>query len=265
MANPNAAAFARQMHPLRLSYSLFTSRNPFMQQAAKLAEEARRVRKPVSPDNPYWQMQEAVSQQIVTALKAFGDARDAMVEQMFFAFYGAPAVQTMLRMNEAQEPVRELPPVTPEQIAMLESRRYSCAAKLNTGTYDDALVRAVLGVIGANHSVKARTGTALNEARKSLMHLSFPEFQAIVKTQSEVLQRYGDQALQALTNLVPAEAKRRELMRTARTIVLAGAEASDAERQSLSDLAQTLSLEPTPAAKPVKPAPSQEETVRAAE
>jgi hypothetical protein len=188
-----------------------------------------------------------------------------MVEQMFFAFYGAPAVQTMLRMNEAQEPVRELPPVTPEQIAMLESRRYSCAAKLNTGTYDDALVRAVLGVIGANHSVKARTGTALNEARKSLMHLSFPEFQAIVKTQSEVLQRYGDQALQALTNLVPAEAKRRELMRTARTIVLAGAEASDAERQSLSDLAQTLSLEPTPAAKPVKPAPSQEETVRAAE
>ena len=37
LANNQTAALARDLHPLRLSYSLFTSKSPGMQEVAKLA------------------------------------------------------------------------------------------------------------------------------------------------------------------------------------------------------------------------------------
>lgn len=249
LANPQAAALMRTFHPLRLSYSLFTSMSPFMQEVAKQAEAVRKGRKPVSPSNPFWQMQEAVSKQIETTLKAFGDTRDAMAEQLFYAIYGSPAIQSLLQMSEAEKATRRTPALTHDQIAAWEKHKSALAAKLNTGTYDDAIIRAGLFIIGSMGTMDSRTALTLNEARQSMTNLSLSEFKALVRTQASILRIYRDEALKALPNLVPSEAKRKELLRTVRAGALAIGPILPAEEDSLSRLAEFLGLGSAGAAK----------------
>ncbi len=242
LANPQTAALARDLHPLRLSYSLFTSKTPFMQEVSKQAEAVRKGRKPVATSNPFWQMQEAASKQVETVLKAFGDTRDAMVEQFFFAIYGMPAVQSLLQMTEAEKATRRAPALTHDRVAAWEKQKSELAAKLNTGTFDDALVRAGLYIIGSMGSMNSRTALTLNEARQSMTRLSLAEFKALVRTQASILRIYRDQAIEALPNLVPSEAKRKELLQTVRAGALAVGPILPVEEMCLSRLAEVLGL-----------------------
>jgi len=242
LANSQTAALARNLNPLRLSYSLFTSKNPLLQEAGKLAEGVRKGRKPVSPTNPYWQMQEAVSAQIEATLKSFGDARDAMVEQLFFGVFGSPNIHNLFQMTEAEKALRRTPATTPAQITAWENEKLALAAKLSTGTYEDALIRAAISIVGSLGTMDSRTALTLNEARQSLMNLSLQDFKAMVRTQASILWLYRDQALTALPNLVPSEAKRKELLRTIQAGALAIGPISEVEQDCLSRLAEALGL-----------------------
>ena len=249
LTNPEAAGLARALHPLRLSYSLFTSKTPLMQEVAKLAERARETRQPISQNNPFWQLQGMVSAQIEAILKAFGDARDAMVEQIFFAIYGSPVLQSLLQMSEAEKAARRTPALSHDQIAAWKRQKAELAVKLNTGTYDDAIVRAGLFIIGSMGRMNSRTALSLNEARQTMTNLSLSEFKDLVRTQASVLRLYRDQALEALPKLVPLEAKRKELLRTVRACALAIGPIQPVEEDCLSRLAEYLGLDGGPAAK----------------
>ena len=74
LANPTAAEWMQKMHPLRLSYEMFSDANPFMRMVAGMAENVRKDRKPVREDNPFLAMQEQVSNQIVDSLEAFRES-----------------------------------------------------------------------------------------------------------------------------------------------------------------------------------------------
>ncbi len=249
LANNQTAALARELHPLRLSYSLFTSKSAGMQEVAKLAGRIPEARQPISPGNPFWQWQGMVSAQIEAALKAFGDTRDAMVEQLFFAIFGSPALQSLLQMSEAEKAARRTPSLSHERIAAWEKEKSELAAKLNVGTYDDAIIRAGLFIIGSMGSMDSRTALTLNEARQSMTKLSLAEFKALVRTQASILRMYRDQALEALPNLVPLEAKRKELLRTVRAGALAIGPLTPIEEDCLTQLAEFLRLDSGPAAK----------------
>ncbi len=242
LTNNQTAALARDLHPLRLSYSLFTSKSPGMQEVARLAAQVRDTRQPVSPSNPFWQLQETVAAQIETALKTFGDARDAMVEQLFWATFGSPTLQSLLQMTEAEKAARRAPALTYEQIAAWEKEKVELAAKLNTGTFDDAIIRAGLFIIGSMGTMDSKTALTLNEARKSMTNLSLSEFKALVRTQASVLRIYRDRALEALPDLVPSDAKRKELLRTVRAGVLAIGPITEVEEDCLVRLAEILGL-----------------------
>ena len=73
----------RQMHPLRVQNEMFSSANPSMAPIAGLADEVRKNRKPVAPDNPFIAMQENVSKQIVGALDAWRHFIEAAAERTF--------------------------------------------------------------------------------------------------------------------------------------------------------------------------------------
>jgi hypothetical protein len=220
-----------------------------MQAAAKRAEEARRTRKPVSPSNPFWQMQATVSAQIEAALKTFGEARDAMVEQLFFAVFGSPVVQSLLQMSESEKAARRAPALTHDRIAAWEKEKSELAAKLKAGTYDDAIVRACLFIIGSMGSMDSKTALALNAARQSMTKLSLAEFKALVRTQASVLRMYRDEALEALPSLVPSEPKRKELLRTVRAGALAIGPITPVEVDCLARLTEALGLGTDSAAK----------------
>ena len=57
--------------------------NPLMAPVIAMADEVPKNRAPAAPDNPFIALQESASGQIVAALDAWRDIRDAMSESLF--------------------------------------------------------------------------------------------------------------------------------------------------------------------------------------
>ena len=222
LANQPAADLAQALNPLRLSYTIFADSNPWMKGVRKLAADVAAARKPVAADNPFLAMQTQVSDQITAALDAYRVARDQWAEQAFFGFYGSPIVQALLGLNDGSE-VRPFPGTSPERLAARRAQSDAYAAKLQTGGFNEALTRAVLYVIAADHMLDQRCAFALNVARQQLMHLSLEEFKAVVRDQFFVLQLEGERAVEVLASMVPEADARKALLQQVHAIVGAGA------------------------------------------
>src|SRR5262249_35729606 len=81
--SPQIASALLPLHPLRMSYALFSDKNPLMRGVAPLAEQARAERKPAGPDNPFLKIQDQVSDMMTASLQALGDLRDKTAEAIF--------------------------------------------------------------------------------------------------------------------------------------------------------------------------------------
>jgi pimeloyl-ACP methyl ester carboxylesterase len=98
----------QRMHPLRVQYELFSNANPFVAPVAAMAEEVRKMRRPVAPDNPFLAMEETVSKQIVAALDGWRDLTEAVAERTFLTVYGSPALQAAVGIDPADtRPLRK--------------------------------------------------------------------------------------------------------------------------------------------------------------
>ena len=246
LANQPVADMVRALNPLRLSYTIFSDRNPWMKGVQALAASVPAARTPVAADNPFLSLQAQVSEQITGGLHSYRVARDRMEEQMFFGFYGSPFVQALLGLD-AESEVRPRPGISPEKAAARQSRAGEIARKLRMGGIDEALTRAVLYVTAAERVIDQRTMLALNAARQKLMHLSLAKFKALVRDQFFLLQLEGERAVEVLANLVVGAKARKELLEQVRAIVGAGDPPLAAERDRLERLSTVLA---TPAAQP---------------
>ena len=100
LANQPMADLKTALNPLRLSYTMFADRNPWMKGMQLLAARVTAARRPVAPDNPLLELQTKASTQITTALDSYRDARDKLEERIFFGFYGSPVVQALLGIDK---------------------------------------------------------------------------------------------------------------------------------------------------------------------
>jgi hypothetical protein len=250
LATQPAADLAQSLNPLRLSYTIFADGNPWMKGVKTLADVVTADRKPAAADNPFLALQAHVSDQITAALDGYRAARDQLVEQMFFGFYGSPFVQALLGLDDRSE-VRPFPGTSPEKLAARQARANAYAAKLTTGGFDEALTRAVLYAISADRMLDQRCALALNVARQKLMRLSIADFKVLVRDQFFVLQLEGERAVEALASLVPESDARKELLKQVHAIVSAGDPPIAAERDRLARLSQLLAV---PVEKPANPA-----------
>ena len=241
IANQPMADMARAMDPLRLSYTIFADKNPWMKGLQPLAAGVSAARKPVAADNPLLALQKQVSDQITTALDSYRVARDRLEEQMFFGFYGSPFVQALLGVNE-DSIVRPAPETSPEKLAARQAQTDAYAAMLETGGFDEALTRAVLYVRAADRALDQRCALALNVARQHLMRLSLAEFKVLVRNQFFVLQLEPERAIEALPSLVPELDMRKKLLKQVRAIASAGDPLTPAERDRLARLSQALDV-----------------------
>jgi hypothetical protein len=244
-ANQSAADSGQALNPLRLSYSMFADSNPWMKGVQKLAGVVAETRKPAASDSPFLVLQKHMSDQIITALDAYRTARDKGTEQAFFRFYGSPIVQGLLGLNDGGK-VRELPGTSPVTLAERKARAKFYATMLRAGAVNEALARAVLYAIGAERCLDARCALALNVARQKFMQLSLDEFKVLVRDQFFVLLLKGDHAVEALADLVPGPAARKDLLAQVEAIVCAGDPPNAAERARLVRLSEALA---TPAEK----------------
>ena len=251
-ATQTSAARARARDPLRLSYTIFADKNPWMRGVQNLAADVAADRKPVAANNPFLALQTLVSNQILASLDSYRAMRDHFAEQTFFAFYGSPMVQACLGISP-DSVVRPSPDLSPEKLAARRLQGDACAANLRAGGFDEALTRAVLYVVSAEGALDQRSAFALNVARKQLMHLSIAAFKAMIRDQFYVLQLERNRAIDVLPTMVPEAGGRRMLLEQTNTIVSAGGSLVPAERERLEHLSKVLEDAAKGAAKAAKP------------
>ena len=141
------ASLSRQLHPLRLQYELLSDANPAMRAVEGLAETVRANRRPVSADNPFLQMQEQFSEQMVKALDAWRDARDQASERMFLSIYSSPALQAMLGISP--DWTRPRAGHLAAARALVEARKAELRSRMGEGGLCEALLRGLLYVVSA--------------------------------------------------------------------------------------------------------------------
>jgi pimeloyl-ACP methyl ester carboxylesterase len=218
------ASLMRQLHPLRLQYELLSDANPAMRSLEALAETVRANRKPVAPDNPFLQMQEEVSKQIVKALDAWRDARDQACERMFLTTYSSPALQAMLGISA--DWMRPRAGHSPLVQAFIEVRKAELRSRMSEGGLREALLRSLLHVLSALGGADERIFEAIRRIREEhevSRALSLQAFKEALREQFFMLLIDRDQALRSIPDLLAEddEATRRTAVQLLRRVVAA--------------------------------------------
>jgi pimeloyl-ACP methyl ester carboxylesterase len=211
MVKPQMAEMMRNLHPLRLQYEAFSSRNPFMATVKSVAERVSEERKPVSADNPFVAFQEQISKQIVNALDSWRDTQEALSEATFLAVYGSPALQTAVGIDPQSAPSRR-PEMSAAHRGMLDKRIAELKSRIGEGGLREAAIRGLLYVGSARGMVDERSLEALRNVRRSDSgaRLTLAEFKMLVREQFFMLLLDQEGALAAIPKLLPDNAKARQ-------------------------------------------------------
>jgi hypothetical protein len=209
LANPVMAEWMQKLHPLRITYELFSDSNPMMAMLKPMTAWAHEHRSAAAPDNPFVAWQENMSKQIVTALDAWRDARDRAAEQTFFAIYGSPALQSAVGIDPASTKPLRRPAKDLLHQELLDKRIAELKARMPVGGLREATVRALLYVGRARGAVDERGFEIVRRIRRELhesANVPLPEFKALVREQFYMLLIDEDAALLAIPKLLPQDA-----------------------------------------------------------
>src|SRR5712672_2657476 len=211
MVKPQVAEMMRNLHPLRLQYELFSSRNPFMPAVESLAEQVSEDRKKVSTDNPFLAFQEQFSKQIVNALDSWRDSQEALSEATFLAFYGSPALQAAVGIDPQSAPSRRQE-MSAAHREMLHRRIAELKSRISEGGLREAAIRGLLYDGSARGMKDERSLEALRNVRRNdtAGRLTLAEFKMLVREQFFMLLLDQEGALAAIPKLLPADADQRK-------------------------------------------------------
>ncbi len=204
--NQQGADWLRKLSHAELPYEMFSQRNPLMQQVARLAEQVREQRQPVSADNPLLQWQAMMSQGIISALDGWRDLRDASIERIFLTVYGSTVLQAMLGMAATDEPPRKSPGIEPAHAALIQQRIGELKARLAEGGPREAAIRALVYVGMGGAGVDERAFNELREIRAENEGLTLQAFKQVLREQFFSLLLDRDAALAAIPKMLPADA-----------------------------------------------------------
>jgi Protein of unknown function (DUF3141) len=249
VASEPLAEWLRQMHPLRLQYTLFSDRNPFMAPVAALADTVRASRTPASPDNPFLAWQGMVSDQIVQALENYRETRDTLCESAFQAIYDMPALQALAGLRSETAEVRRRAGRGVEHQAMVEREIEALKRRIDKGGAREALVRAALFVRMASAKADERGFAAVKRLRATREdHLPLADFKALLREQYFMLRLDEQAAIAALPHLLRDSADQIPTMRAAlRQIVEAAGPLGEAETARLRQVEAAFAAAATPA------------------
>jgi hypothetical protein len=226
-----------KLKPAELPFEIFSERNPLMKQVAKLAEQVREQRRPVSPDNPLLQYQAKVSEQIIAALDGYRDLRDKSMEKIFLALYGSPALQAMVGLGASDEPPRPRPGIDPQHAAFIEQRIGELKARLAEGGAREAAIRALVYIGMGGAGADERAFNELRQIRAENQGLTLQEFKQILREQYFSLMLDREAALAAIPKMLPADrAVRARVLAGIRRTVQATGKASGARAERLAQV-----------------------------
>ncbi len=229
----------RQLHPLRLSYELFSDeRNPVMKPVASAAQWVRENRQPAKADNPFLLWQELTSDWITLNLNLFRDWRDLMMEQMFFGIYDQPWLQAMLGLRASDAQPRYKPGKDPEHLAFIERRIEELRASMAQGTPQEAAIRALIYIAMPKKAVDERGFQAMLRTRDEQdSDMSLSQFKETVREQFFMLLVDERQAVEAIPKLIEGDQDQaREYWEDIRRIVTASGSLVKEAEQRLAEM-----------------------------
>jgi hypothetical protein len=253
MTTEHSAEALRRLHPHRLRYEMFASRNPLMQPVPAMADVARQDRRPVSADNPFLAWERMVASAVVGMLDAYKSARDAMTEAVFLATYGMPTLQTLtgLRGSEART-TRQLMRETLAHRAEITKE-----ASMETGGLLAAGIRAMIYVFRADRRLDERAFAVLQGLLNALppaRRIGRERFREVVRDQALILRLDEERAVAAIPRLLPDDgAAREDALDSVRRIVTAQGPLSEEGARRLARVAELFGSAPALAAP--QPAP----------
>jgi pimeloyl-ACP methyl ester carboxylesterase len=219
ICSPQFSRATRGIHPLRLSYSSLSDKNPCARAISPLAERVRGKRKAPASTNPFLAMQSQWSEAITQALTLYGDTRDRIEEHMFHTIYGSPLVQACFGIFQSDGPPRQRPGQSYSDKAALDEKVRDFKGRLAQGDALDAAARAIVYVAQADRRVEARGFDALRRLLDAYPHVSLARFKEALREQWAILMIDERAAVQALPGLLPDESKRRDLLAMMKSIL----------------------------------------------
>lgn len=211
MATPALTTAAAQLHPARLSYTLFSDRNPWMGWVRWAAETARANRAPVEADNPGRLAERQVSEAVTQMLEAYARQRDAMTERFFREFYAAPAVQSATGVAAASAAPRLRPAASPDHRRFVALATERLRAAMTEGGLREAVLRSLIWVRLPLRLADERSFAVIRRIRREYGAdmLPLPEFKRIFRNQFFMLLIDEARAIETLPALLPASAEAR--------------------------------------------------------
>jgi hypothetical protein len=208
MVTPQMAEAMQRLHPLRLQYEMFSDANPFMAWIKSAAAQVRDTRAMAAPDNPLLQVQEAASNQIVSALDAWRDMVEKVSESTFLAIYGSPLLQAAVGIDPASAVPLRHAGKSPFHVQLVQNRIAELKARIPAGGIREAAVRAMLYVGMSRGTVDERgfeTIRRIRRAQEDLPALAIGEFKALVRDQFFMLLIDPPAAMAAIPAMLPPE------------------------------------------------------------
>jgi pimeloyl-ACP methyl ester carboxylesterase/tellurite resistance protein len=240
LATEQSAELIRQMNPIRIRYGMFSDRNPFLSGIGKMAEHVKANRKPVSHDNFFWKMQEIMSDNIVSALDAYRDARDSFEERSFLEIYGSRLLQSALGLRRSDMyskfAGRDL-----DRERDIERRMHDLLNMAHVGGLPEALTRALLYVVRAGGGFDEREFKMLKQlcdASTMLPKMSQAELKALLRQQHEILVLDEQNAMEAISKLLDnsTDAAAAEALSAIHQVIKAHGDFSAEEKRRLQKL-----------------------------
>jgi pimeloyl-ACP methyl ester carboxylesterase len=227
----------RQMHPLRVTYEIFSNANPLMAPVAGMAEQVHKNRRPVAADNPFLAVQEHVSKQIVAALDGWRDFIESVAERTFLAVYGSPALQAAVGIDPADSRPLRKPAKNPLHNELLQKRIAELKVRIPAGGLREAILRALIYVGLGRGSVDERGFESLRRLRSRYGDIPLSEFKRLVREQFAMLLIDQQAALATIPSLLPADAETRaEAFILPRQVKAASGEISREDEKRLGEI-----------------------------
>jgi hypothetical protein len=205
LAQEPAAAAMRKLHPNRLRFDAYSSRDPLMQPVQALAQMAREHRRPVPRDNPFLVLEGMISDAITRGLDTWRVVRDAAVEQVFLSAYGSPLLRAAAGLAQAEETGGRRVERDLVREADAHRLRSELEQRFEVGEPIDAAVRALCYVHAPEPDFDEREFAVLKQfhaAQPLAEQRSFAEFKEILKEQSLLMRIDGERAIAAIPKLV---------------------------------------------------------------
>lgn len=226
----------KMLHPLRAKRYFCSDFNPLFWPLAFMTPKIEEQRLPVSPDNPFLNMEQIISNTMIDNMNLWRDARDFMQEQLFRAIYDSEALRAMLPRHDGETATGESCPVT---IARVTGEDYK------NGGIADALVRLILLICQADNTFDRKEFAAARKAALGFKDFIPPDQgtkKSIIRRQVRLIDADGKLAVRTLADLVPGESDRRELYRIGVKIAKASKGIDENEKSVLQEIKKALAI-----------------------